>query len=193
MCVDTFISKSQMDCSLAPMQVYPATRHDGTALEAHRLVKCGQPLAEGLKGALVEMRADLLEFVTACGFVNWRDIDRPCFLCNAPKSDMFNFPPSMDACHWVMMDKKAYQETVEELIVRRRIDTPESLQDLLKHCHFSSKYGGRSIVQDYPPLALTAGMRLMEAGRVFDLADEALTSLALPLDLVFSMHLQIPV
>ena len=91
---------------------HPLTRHDGTPLDARRAGVAGQPLAGGYCGVLTEFRADLLEFVSACGFKNWKSNQRPCFLCMATREDWFNFPPSVAACRWELVDDAAYAAQV---------------------------------------------------------------------------------
>ena len=39
-------------------------------------------LAGGKRGALCEMRADLLEYVGACRFKQWSHVEHPCFCCD---------------------------------------------------------------------------------------------------------------
>eukprot|EP00959_Pyramimonas_sp_CCMP1952_P290382 6073741-Pyramimonas_sp.AAC.1 len=58
--------------------VFPELAHDGTPFHSEwRHNVRGFPLAEGLCGALVEMRADLLEFVSALGFRRWDNVLNP--------------------------------------------------------------------------------------------------------------------
>jgi hypothetical protein len=46
--------------------VHPACRRDQTPFDDDRFELRGFELAQGMVGALCEMRADLLEFVSAC-------------------------------------------------------------------------------------------------------------------------------
>ena len=90
----------------------------------------GKPLADGHAGALVEFRADLLEFVTACGFKRWSSNDHPCFLCHCNKENLFRFPASISASSWEDRDVASYHQHVERALMRRRIHTPEVLAEL---------------------------------------------------------------
>ena len=77
---------------------HPAARHDGSAFPVGdpRLQLSGTPLAGGHCGALCEMRADLLEIVSACGFKTWQHVENPCFCCTSSKDRLFDFPTSID-------------------------------------------------------------------------------------------------
>ena len=69
--------------------LFPDFAHDGTPFQHEwRSLMRGFPLAEGLCGALVEMRADLLEFVSALGFRRWDNVLSPCFCCNSFRDDV---------------------------------------------------------------------------------------------------------
>eukprot|EP00969_Alexandrium_andersonii_P003985 173063-Alexandrium_andersonii.AAC.1 len=68
----------------------------------------GLPIAEGFCGALVEMRADLLEFVGALGFKNWQHAERPCWCCHATQEGLHNYPDSFDDPWWGRRDAAAY-------------------------------------------------------------------------------------
>ena len=155
---------------------HPQLRHDGSRflLSDCRHARRGQPLAGGYCGAMVEMRADLLEFVGACGFKTWADTSDPCFCCTAEKDDMFNFPPSIAASTWQDRDAATYDEQVQEALVHRRLEAGQDgvLARLIEHMHFDTRpkgFGGLVLKADFPELRLTKGMRLLEDGPVVDL------------------------
>ena len=58
---------------LARLNRLELARNPGLELLPNDGVGWGAELAGGICGALVEMRADLLEFVGACGFKNWQN------------------------------------------------------------------------------------------------------------------------
>eukprot|EP00969_Alexandrium_andersonii_P007688 335047-Alexandrium_andersonii.AAC.1 len=82
----------------------------------------GFHLADGFCGALVEMRADLLEFVSACGFKSWSNVENPCFCCTASREQLFDFPPTMDTT-WQPRDRQLYQEMVQKCIMKRVVNS----------------------------------------------------------------------
>ena len=82
-----------------------------------------------------------------------------------------------------MVDQAAYQEQAEASIVRRRVETHVQMEGLLAAMCFSEKWGGRALYLNFPELALTRGMRLMEVGPVTDVAE--LGHLEFPCDLTF--------
>ena len=155
---------------------HPQLRHDGSAFLASdpRHARRGHQLAGGYSGALVEMRADLLEFVGACGFKTWADNDNPCFCCTAKKDELFDFPASIAASAWRDRDAAGYNEQVLQALVHRRLEAGDGgvLARLLDALHFDTRpkgFGGLVIKADFPELALTKGMRLLEEGPVVDL------------------------
>eukprot|EP00959_Pyramimonas_sp_CCMP1952_P083276 1740596-Pyramimonas_sp.AAC.1 len=90
--------------------VFPELAHNGAPfVDEWRANMRGFPLADGLCAVLVEMRADLLEFVSSLGFRRWDNVLNPCMCCNTPKDDMFNFPLSVDTSTWEEKDAHAYE------------------------------------------------------------------------------------
>ena len=111
--------------------VFPSLDYEQKELtDESRKEQGGKPLADGHAGALVEFRADLLEFVTACGFKRWSSNDHPCFLCHCNKENLFRFPASISASSWEDRDVASYHQHVERALMRRRIHTPEVLAEL---------------------------------------------------------------
>eukprot|EP00969_Alexandrium_andersonii_P350293 15432916-Alexandrium_andersonii.AAC.1 len=68
--------------------------------DEHRANQRGFDLADGRCGALCEMRADLLEFVTACGFKTWSHVKCPCFCCTCVRDSLFDFPARVESSKW---------------------------------------------------------------------------------------------
>ena len=62
--------------------IYPATSHDNGPLDHRRSLLRGTEIASGWRGALCEIRADLLEITQALGFKNWQNPLNPCFVCS---------------------------------------------------------------------------------------------------------------
>ena len=166
---------------------HPEVRHDGTpfAEDDHRLLLRGTPLAQGRVGALVEMRADLLEIVQACGFKTWQNIDSPCFACMTNRDALFSFPASMDSADDSWQDRTAasHQAAIMASIRKRMVNTEEEMVQLREAMSCDGGFGGLALDKDYPALDLQKGFRLMEEGPVTDIHN--LKDLALPAVLTF--------
>ena len=146
-----------------------------------RAARRGFPLAGGYRGALCEMRADLLEFVTAGGFKNWSNLRNPCFCCGTSRDDLFKFPKTMRESIWQPRDKHAYQMMITNSIVKRRIADKRALKLLLRNLRFDEEAGGLAIAEDM--VGLRKGFRLLEAGPVSDV--HRLADIETPADLYF--------
>ena len=166
---------------------HPEVRHDGTpfAEDDHRFPLRGTPLAQGRVGALVEMRADLLEIVTACGFKTWQNVDNPCFACMTNRDALFNFPASMDTADDSWQDRTAASHQAEILasIRKRTVNTKEDMVKLRKAMSCDGGFGGLALDKNYPALDLKKGFRLMEEGPVTDIHN--LKDLVFPAVLTF--------
>eukprot|EP00959_Pyramimonas_sp_CCMP1952_P388619 8143025-Pyramimonas_sp.AAC.1 len=81
-----------------------------------RAARRGFPLASGMCGALVEMRADLLEFQQSLGFRRWDNLRAPCFCCNCSRDELFSYPLTLDACEWVDKDTAMYDAMVQDAV-----------------------------------------------------------------------------
>jgi hypothetical protein len=69
--------------------IHPTTREDGTCFEdVKRIQKAGTPL--GVRGALVEFRADWVQYCQSFGF-GGHSSAQPCFKCAVGRPEMFNF------------------------------------------------------------------------------------------------------
>ena len=168
---------------------HPQLRHDLLPFDRDpkRHAQCGRWLAEGKCGALVEMRADLLEYVSALGFRQWQDCMRPCFLCDSSRADLFNFPPSITMpAPWRSHDPASYDNAVQQAVLKRRVTTPVLLQRLVGLLRFDLRKGspaGLHLRESLPELDLPKGARLVEDGVLVDI--HALEDVALPADLTF--------
>eukprot|EP00969_Alexandrium_andersonii_P034139 1492994-Alexandrium_andersonii.AAC.1 len=116
------------------------------------------------------MRADLLEFTSALGFVNWSNLNKPCFCCNATGANMHDYPP-FDAPTWSMTDPSTYNQLVQHRVVTKAFDAPglALLRSKLRFDHRRDGFVGLALLEDVPQLGLRRGLRLMEAGPVVDL------------------------
>ena len=150
------------------------TRDDGTAFTDWRASMNGD-LAEGLRGALCQARADLLEYVTALGFKNWSNKLRPCFCCTATKEEMFDFPEYYADNVWSPIDAETYNRTVKSCLKRIRVNEKQLnlLKEKLQFDHRKTGYVGLALLDDLPEVGLTAGHRLVEEGPVHDLHEFA--------------------
>jgi hypothetical protein len=101
----------------------------------------GTDLADGKCGALVEMRADLLEFVGACGFKTWSNCENPCFCCTCSKTELYEFPANVETSAWNQRDAKEYNAMVQRSLFTRvvRKGTFSRLVALLA---FDERFGG---------------------------------------------------
>lgn len=92
--------------------VWPSVRHDGFPLDEDRACMAGTELANGVCGALYEMRADLLEFTSACGFKTWANTLRPCFLCTVRRTHLHEYPAAFGDSDWSPVGPAEYTEQV---------------------------------------------------------------------------------
>ena len=168
---------------------YPELRHDTLPFDRDpkRNGQRGQCLAGGRCGALVEMRADLLEYVSALGFKQWQDCDHPCFLCDCSKANLWSFPPSMMVDPpWTNRDEAAYNEAVQDAVLKRLIVSPAMLRQLCSLLWFDArknKPSGYHLRQALPELDLPYGARLVEDGALVDI--HAVADVTLPAVLTF--------
>ena len=162
---------------------WPDKRHDGIPLDEARARREG-PLAEGLAGALVEMRADLLEFTGALGFKNWDDKLHPCFVCAATLADMYNWPTSIETLVWALKDMAKYMAEVQAATVAIRVDAAQLalLKTKLTTDH-PRGMTGLGLAEDLPALGLQRGSVLVVDGSLADLRD--IWALEAPADLLF--------
>lgn len=102
--------------NIAAAGVWPSTRHDGQELDEDRANLAGTPLAGGARGVLVEYRADLLEFTTACGFKKWENKRRPCFLCTCSRDQLHDYPADFSSAVWEPLDHARLEEQVRDAV-----------------------------------------------------------------------------
>ena len=131
------------------------------------------------------MRADLLEFVSACGFKTWANNDNPCFCCDVAKDQMHEFPPAMRLSKWTPRAAATYDEQVRQSLKHVHIEDDDVLQEVLSCLQWDAKHGGLAVPNGtrFPTLGLEPGDRLVQEGQVGDLYN--LSSVSAPADLVF--------
>ena len=144
---------------------WPAFRHDGTALDERRAALQG-PLAGGFAGALVEMRADLLEFTTALGFKTWANNDKPCFCCSVDKASLYEFPATYRNTRFEPLTAEAFAALVARSLTTVTFDKPSFLQ-LQRWLSFDTGSPGLRLL--VPMAGLEAGARVLVGGDVVDL------------------------
>ena len=158
---------------------WPAFRHDGTALDERRAALQG-PLAGGFAGALVEMRADLLEFTTALGFKTWANNDKPCFCCSVDKASLYEFPATYRNTRFEPLTAEAFAALVARSLTTVTFDEPSFLQ-LQRWLSFDTGSPGLRLL--VPMAGLEAGARVLVGGDVVDL--KALHELVPPVSITF--------
>ncbi len=164
--------------------VFPSVDHlQRPFVDETRANKRGFPLAGDYKGALIEMRADLLEFVGAAGFKTWANNLNPCFCCGAAKSELFAFPTSMKRSRWAPRDSTAYDQMVRNSTARVEIIERRVLKLLQRKMAFDFDAGGLALTADFPLLGLKKGWRLIEEDSVADV--HALDSIEMPATFCF--------
>lgn len=169
--------------NVAASGIHPAFDHRGLPFtDEVRAARRGFPIAGGYTGALCEMRADMLEFVTAGGFKSWSNVVNPCLCCGSPKPDLFKFPKkNMKDSIWQPRDKEAYELMLQQSIVKKYIPDKRTLKLLLRNMAFDEDAGGLAISGD--TLGLRKGLRLIEAGPIFDV--HRVADIETPAELVF--------
>lgn len=149
--------------------VFPACDHlQRPFANERRAAKRGLPLAGQFRGALVEFRADLLEFVGAAGFKQWSNNTNPCWCCGSPKSHLYKFPTSMANCIWAPRDSAAYDCMVRNSTKRVHITDKRVLKLLLRQLELNDDAGGLALKADFPLLGLKKGWRLIEEDSIHD-------------------------
>eukprot|EP00969_Alexandrium_andersonii_P318977 14091336-Alexandrium_andersonii.AAC.1 len=129
------------------------------------------------------MRADLLEFVTACGFKQWSNVTNPCFCCNSRRDDLYNFPASIATASWQQKDAKDYDKRVRANMLERRVNNSGTLLRLKDALRANEELGGFVLPLPFGELNLPAGVRLVELGDVTDI--HSLAELETPATLFF--------
>ena len=163
---------------------HPTTDHVGDPFTCpKRIALAGQPLADGYHGALVEMRADILEFVQAVGYKQWSNVLNPCFACGSSRADLYKFPKTMCKSIWCPRDKEAYRTMVAASTTIRHIPDRRTLKILLRCMDFDEKLGGFAVVRDCTALGLDRGWRLLPEGNLYDV--HKVSELVPPCDLHF--------
>ena len=148
---------------------WPEVRHDGSGHSegTDRFELRGNLLADGYCGAMCELRADLSEMVSALGFATpWAPgvPKHPCFLCDCPHNDLFNFPVDMNMNGvYPLRDAAEYNSLVAQAVTTVTIES----QDLLDVVRGLLHYDGR--VRDGPG----PGLVLREAVDELDLPKHA--------------------
>lgn len=166
--------------------VYPEFDHRRRPFaDEVRAARRGFPLAAGICGALCEYRADLLEMQQSLGFKNWANVEHPCFCCRTRKVEMFEFDRTVEATRWRERDDSTWRAEVAASMTRRKLGAHQRglLKQLLRVCEFDANRGGLVLTEDFPPLQLHCGHRLIENEYVDDIHDVA--SIELPAFLDF--------
>ena len=149
--------------------LYPSLDHNGDPfISEDRELQRGLPLANGLRGALCEYRADLLEFQQALGVKRWDNVESPCFFCNCRKIDLHNYPRSRADCTWVEKDAAVYDQMVRSCIKTVRITSKKQMKRLLSCMRHDPEIAGFGLWQACPEVGLTSGWRLVQTGPVVD-------------------------
>ena len=164
---------------------FPGLDHLGRPFEsdlrsAHRNFE----LADGICCALVEMRADLLEFVGALGFTRWDNVENQCFCCMCNRDSLFDFPATVDASRWADRDASVYSGLCEASVKRVTVKNRSQLRRLLKCMRHDREYWGFALWQQFSELGLCSGHRLIPCSKVPDThrVEEDLNERDFPLD-----------
>ena len=83
--------------------VWPVCRHDGAPFhlpsDGQRLALAGQLLMDGVRGVLLEYRADLLQLVEGLGLPHYSRAEHPCMLCWCTRDQLYDVTAA-DAWQW---------------------------------------------------------------------------------------------
>ncbi|CAK0792057.1 unnamed protein product [Prorocentrum cordatum] len=166
-------------CNILAEGTHPEFNHLGLPFaDELRHSQRGFPLADGRVCALTEMRADLLEIVQSLGLKNFSNYLNPCFACSSNRDSLRDFPATMEDNAWLQRDATAYDITLMRALVKREVHDKRALKNLMKSMAFGDKSSGCTLCEDFAPLDLKKGCRLIEAGEVVDVHD--LMSIELP-------------
>ena len=141
--------------------LFPGMDQDDQPFQSDlRAARRGFELADGLCGALCEMRADLLEFVTSLGFRRWDNVAAPCFGCNCTRAQLFAFPLSLSACPWQPKTSAMYEDIARNSIKKVTVTSRDQLLRLLACMRHDFDIGGFGLWKAFPELGLRRGFRL---------------------------------
>eukprot|EP00959_Pyramimonas_sp_CCMP1952_P243250 5084637-Pyramimonas_sp.AAC.1 len=164
--------------------LYPSHDHENKPFEdVVRANKYNFPIAENWVGALCELRADLLEIFERVGVKTFANVINPCFGRSAHKTQLYNFPVSMEAMEWVRRDEVAYNIMMHRSLVTRTVTTPQQLHRLMNCMSLDEDIGGYGLHAPFPELDIQKGHRLIEDGQLHDI--HALKDCELPIALTF--------
>ncbi len=130
--------------------LWPATRHDGQPWggDAARAARAGSPLFEpGVRGALVEYRGDLLQFVEGVGVQSYANKHAPCYICKATKAQLHVDVPWDD--HRTAAE---YEIAIYQSIKEFRV-TPSQWDILRRYLHHSKAWRGTAVIRPQPMTA----------------------------------------
>lgn len=177
-------------CSLFPLWVfvrwclraleagcYPSCRHDSCEwlpCDELRESLAGKPL--GLRGALVQIKADWCEFGNSLGFVKWMHTNKPCPFCDCPKANLYS-----TIKHWTILDDAAevstpttYEAECARCEIRVNLSRDDH-QEVLAALVYNKKSGsvltgtGRCLCRDLPRLGLQKNDRLEPSESLMDI------------------------
>lgn len=128
---------------------FPRRRHDGGVWG-----RATGEFAQGIVGAVMEYRADLLELVSALGFKQWSHNVKPCWCCNATKDNWFNFPLNVATSAWTRTTSAEYDRYVRSCLTRVRVESARTLRALIRALEFDTRpgadgYHGLALMQDF--------------------------------------------
>ena len=157
---------------------YPTRRHDGAPFgerDALRRVLAAKLMQ--LKGAVVQIKGDLVEHCTTLGLPTWQDNNHPCPYCWVTKADMFDVSRASPVLPWFPPKTHAdYEAACARCEINVRVASAVAHSQIKAALYFDRRPGGgrgRCLLVDLPLLGLKRDDRLeprpgMEDVAMFD-------------------------
>ena len=155
---------------------HPQTRHDGAHFqdrEAWRAATASAPMAR--RAVVTCVKGDWSEYATTMGFPSWNDSVRPCFLCNAPGANFYEFAGlSLDWAPWQDNGPGDYTAACARCEMTRT-NTEASHSALIGVLAYDKRSSsgcsrGLALKVDVPALDLKQGDRVEPTARLLDVA-----------------------
>ena len=152
---------------------WPERRHDGSEFSTDedqwRIAKGGGKL---IKGAVVAIKADWLEFAATIGLTRWDNVEHPCFRCHCRKPDLTsigNFSAITSPCKLKTAHEydRACKDAEHWVTIPDRATLTE-VYNVLEY-DFRGSGNGRALTEAIPRLNLLANDRLAPCENLRDI------------------------
>ena len=151
---------------------FPSVGPDGSPLSGWRAEVAGTSL--GVRGALIHIKGDWMEFSSSLGLASWNAKIAPCPFCTVEKASLFVLSPfNPISSPWTVAKQDEYEEAcskAEHKVVMTRAQQRE-IVPLLQYTRKRDGGRGRCLAKGYEPLGLLKGDRLSPDENMHDVAN----------------------